>query len=253
MLVQLMQGSLAVQDRSALATWLRDDLGQVLPNIALVCIAGNLARRRYGVEVLARFGGEFLQPCTGCKQKLVSTALLDHWVGMPAGSRAGVFASQDVIDGTCDCPSAQTLRSASSVLVQGIRDERSGEDAIYLLFGTRPVWDEHHLTLFSLLLPQIDVASRRVWLPKDGGIAVGNGSISIGPASREWRDDSVMSSREQEVLGWVRAGKTNNEIAQILNISAFTVKNHLQRIYRKIDVINRTQAVAKLEEYARGR
>jgi DNA-binding CsgD family transcriptional regulator len=67
------------------------------------------------------------------------------------------------------------------------------------------------------------------------------------------REDAGISSREQEVLSWVRAGKTNYEIGQILNISAFTVKNHLQRIYRKIDVINRAQAVAKLEEYARSR
>jgi DNA-binding CsgD family transcriptional regulator len=38
-----------------------------------------------------------------------------------------------------------------------------------------------------------------------------------------------------------------------LNISAFTVKNHLQRIYRKMDVLNRAQAVAKFEDMSRRR
>ena len=40
-------------------------------------------------------------------------------------------------------------------------------------------------------------------------------------------------------------GKTNSEIGQILDISFFTVKNHAQRIFRKLDVLNRTQAVAQ--------
>jgi DNA-binding CsgD family transcriptional regulator len=31
----------------------------------------------------------------------------------------------------------------------------------------------------------------------------------------------------------------------ILNISAFTVKNHLQRIFKKLDVLNRAQAATK--------
>jgi DNA-binding CsgD family transcriptional regulator len=46
----------------------------------------------------------------------------------------------------------------------------------------------------------------------------------------------------------VRNGKTNFEIGMILDISAFTVKNHLQRIFRKLDVVNRAQAVAKLSK-----
>jgi DNA-binding CsgD family transcriptional regulator len=56
----------------------------------------------------------------------------------------------------------------------------------------------------------------------------------------------ALSSREQEIMDWVKHGKTNYEIGMILDISAFTVKNHLQRIFKKLDVLNRAQAVAKL-------
>jgi len=62
-----------------------------------------------------------------------------------------------------------------------------------------------------------------------------------------------LSAREHEILDWVRLGKTNEEIGRILDISAFTVKNHLQRIYRKMDVLNRAQAIGKLEDAARRR
>ena len=57
---------------------------------------------------------------------------------------------------------------------------------------------------------------------------------------------SGLSQREIEIMEWVRIGKTNYEIGMILNISAFTVKNHLQRIFKKLDVTNRAQAVERL-------
>ena len=46
-------------------------------------------------------------------------------------------------------------------------------------------------------------------------------------------------------MEWVMMGKTNQDIGMILNISAFTVKNHLQRIFKKLDVLNRAQAVTE--------
>ncbi len=55
----------------------------------------------------------------------------------------------------------------------------------------------------------------------------------------------ILTLREVEVLNWVERGKSNNEIAQILNISHLTVKNHVQKILRKLNVQNRAQAVAK--------
>jgi DNA-binding CsgD family transcriptional regulator len=51
--------------------------------------------------------------------------------------------------------------------------------------------------------------------------------------------------REVEILRWMQKGKSNAEIAQILSISQLTVKNHVQKILRKLGAHNRTQAVAK--------
>jgi DNA-binding CsgD family transcriptional regulator len=52
-----------------------------------------------------------------------------------------------------------------------------------------------------------------------------------------------LSSREDEVMRWLSEGKSNEEIGIILSISAHTVKNHLDRIYRKIGVDNRHAAM----------
>jgi DNA-binding CsgD family transcriptional regulator len=46
-------------------------------------------------------------------------------------------------------------------------------------------------------------------------------------------------------MNWVQQGKTNFEIALILEVSPLTVKNHLQKLFKRLDVHNRTHAVAK--------
>lgn len=55
----------------------------------------------------------------------------------------------------------------------------------------------------------------------------------------------LITPREVEVLAWVRDGKTNDEIAEILGLSMLTVKNHLRHAMKKLVVRSRGQAVAK--------
>lgn len=58
--------------------------------------------------------------------------------------------------------------------------------------------------------------------------------------------DVPLTHREREILGWVEAGNTNAEIAQILWISPLTVRKHLENAYEKLGVRTRTAAVARL-------
>jgi DNA-binding CsgD family transcriptional regulator len=51
-----------------------------------------------------------------------------------------------------------------------------------------------------------------------------------------------LSEREVEVLYWICLGKTNSEIAMILNISMYTVKNHVKNILKRMSANNRTHA-----------
>ncbi len=52
----------------------------------------------------------------------------------------------------------------------------------------------------------------------------------------------LLTKREMEVLIQVASGMFNKEIANSLNISERTVKNHISNIFKKIDVNDRTQA-----------
>lgn len=53
-----------------------------------------------------------------------------------------------------------------------------------------------------------------------------------------------ITERESDVLYWIGNGKTNREIGQILETSPRTVNKHLEQIYRKLEVDNRTSAAA---------
>ena len=53
---------------------------------------------------------------------------------------------------------------------------------------------------------------------------------------------SSLSERQRDVLKLLAAGESNKEIGRNLNISAATVKAHLEALFRRLDVKNRTQA-----------
>jgi len=73
--------------------------------------------------------------------------------------------------------------------------------------------------------------------PPRGRIASGTG--------RDWPGRSFgLSERESECLVLLAAGLRNAEIARSLYVSEDTVKTHLKRAYRKLDIGNRAQATS---------
>lgn len=58
-----------------------------------------------------------------------------------------------------------------------------------------------------------------------------------------------LTQREIECLAWVSEGKTSGELAEIVGLSEHTVNHYLLSATRKLDSVNRTQAVAKALRY----
>jgi DNA-binding CsgD family transcriptional regulator len=61
-----------------------------------------------------------------------------------------------------------------------------------------------------------------------------------------------LTRREAEVSAWMAEGKSNSEIAQILAVRPLTVKKHLERIFEKLGVENRTAAAGLVLNYHKG-
>jgi DNA-binding NarL/FixJ family response regulator len=78
--------------------------------------------------------------------------------------------------------------------------------------------------------------------------------LVIEPANKPREEDLLrekfeLTPRESEVLTWISRGKTNQEIAIILDFSPRTVNKHLEQIFRKLGVENRTTAAAVSLKY----
>jgi DNA-binding NarL/FixJ family response regulator len=58
----------------------------------------------------------------------------------------------------------------------------------------------------------------------------------------------ILSEREFQIMELVSAGKLNKEIAELLEIQTATITKHLQHIFVKLRVQNRTEAAIKFLE-----
>ena len=52
-----------------------------------------------------------------------------------------------------------------------------------------------------------------------------------------------LTIHQQQIISLVAKGLTNKEIALHLNLSEFTIKNHMHRIMKQVDAVNRSEAV----------
>ncbi len=70
----------------------------------------------------------------------------------------------------------------------------------------------------------------------------GSGARGLAPL---WEGD-LLTGREKDILEQLITGKSNGEIAQTLNISQNTVKNHVARIFDKLGVSSRAELLAEV-------
>ena len=114
----------------------------------------------------------------------------------------------------------------------------SGGASFFALFSLTEGPTERHVHCLNLLLPCLHLAFQRV-LSLEGERS--QTSISAGTSGPQ----ESLTERESEILFWITKGKNKDEISMILKISPVTVKNHIHRIYKKLKVHNRVQAVLR--------
>ena len=66
------------------------------------------------------------------------------------------------------------------------------------------------------------------------------------PASSSLRHQMALTPREKEVVAAMLRGYSNKQISACLNLSEYTIENHLRRIYKKFSVHSRTALIANL-------
>src|SRR5688572_6653273 len=126
---------------------------------------------------------------------------------------------------------------ATQLLVHGVHDA-DGRALSLFVFACRPgAAGPRQAYLAQLLVPSLHAAWTRTQLQQRRTEGGGAGERPGG--------GSILTVRELDILKWIYLGKSNYEIGAILKISPLTVKNHVQKILRKLNVVNRTQAIGK--------
>jgi transcriptional regulator EpsA len=125
---------------------------------------------------------------------------------------------------------------ATQLLSHGVHDA-DGRTVSLFTFACRPgTIGARQIYLAQLLVPAMHAAWVRTQVTRTPG------------SSDKVQGASVLTVRELDIIKWIYLGKSNFEIGAILKISPLTVKNHVQKILRKLNVVNRTQAIGKALE-----
>jgi len=120
--------------------------------------------------------------------------------------------------------------------------KKIAEDAISN--GVHGIFFEND-SLVSLKKGITSILKGELWFSRDSLTATLSSLVDKKniKSSFQSSDQAGLTRREKEIFKFIATGKTNEEIANKLNISTLTVKTHVSNIYRKINVPNRIQAI----------
>lgn len=226
-LLRTIESGMALLDRRQLFLWAQGPLQALLPHDVLLCIGLDGGGRVLRVECLHRtvLDAAALERLT----RELAPALAQAW---RAGPPAPLVLDGEEGDGAAACVALLRSGGYEHALVHGCVP-RAGPAGVFVLLGMPARPEARHGYFLQLLLPYLHLALLR--LPAPAALAAG---ATAAPAR-------ALSARERAILERIRDGRTNEEVALQLGISALTVKNHLQRVYRVLGVGNRAHAVAR--------
>lgn len=143
------------------------------------------------------------------------------------------FAPQFWSDTYRKCPPLKVFRSLAedfgldSGISSGLPRGTGGGGSLFSFAGPRVMQHARSVEILNLVLPHLHRAL-----------------CGLEPPDARRLPVSPLTQRELEVLRWTGAGKSSWEIGMILKIAERTVNFHIRNILKKLDSVNRAQAVA---------
>ncbi|MDP2371655.1 helix-turn-helix transcriptional regulator [Rhodoferax sp.] len=231
-LVAAMQSLDSVDTGADFVTWTKTDFHRALAHGAFMgCVGKVLAQ---GVQPMTVVSANFPDECMGSSAQphaRCSTFLMQSWLqsGQP-----------QLFDLRCDahapalgCLKAFKASGLHNIVAHGLFDINREHVSFFSFHQlTHPPRAEQAM-LLRLIVPGMHAALLRCLR-------------SQGEAPRHLAPQApALTSRETQVLSWICHGKSNSEIASILQVSPHTVKNQAQAVMIKLKVNTRAQAAAQ--------
>lgn len=241
--IGLIHESLRVRSHFEFLLWSQGNVQQFLPHDIMIAAWGDFSLGLIYFDIVSALPGIRTEHIHNTNLTPLLKQLFNYWKDE---SRAPFILKMDqgiFKDSELACNELNGhFKNMKSALVHAIKDGRGRHDCIYVLLSSSNTLPTSSMTMLEALLPYIDSSLRQLDHQSE--------QMHDHHPADELPEHYIgaLSAREMEIMDWVQNGKTNYEIGMILDISAFTVKNHLQRIFRKLDVISRAQAVSKLSK-----
>jgi transcriptional regulator EpsA len=244
---RVVSGSLNVRNHFDLLMWLQGDMQRYLPHDILIVAWGDFDKGDLHHDVISAMPGVRSINADAKDINALMAALYCKWAsdGKQQPLRLNhTDGSLQAYGSDLQSMMGAALHKMRSGLAHGLVDQRSSQNCLYVTLSGNATAADIGFNAMTRVLPYIDMALRQVsHLPYQ----LPESTESDKNAQANLAQDFGLSDRELEVLQWVAAGKTNPEIGAILDLSEFTIKNHLKRIFVKLNVINRAQAVSRFQ------
>ncbi len=231
-IIRTMESAVSVRNSRDFFLWSQGALQALVPHRVLVCLQYDEA---YQLRHVDCFRSTYVSPELVTALCAPDSGLAVRLAGyciegghFPCVLRPNTGPAEGPAAELCAAIGGLGLQNA---LVHGTDLLVSGA-SVFVLLSVDDMVNDRHVFFLDLFLPYLHLLSLRI-RPVD--------------QNRDRADEALqrLSGREREILGWITQGKSNSEIGSILHLSPLTVKNHLQRIYRKLNVHNRAHAVSK--------
>ncbi|MEO7493836.1 MAG: LuxR C-terminal-related transcriptional regulator [Massilia sp.] len=220
-LLRIIEAAVRVRDQHQFYLLTQGQLQALLPHRLMLCMQFD------GADALVRL--ECLHGSV--VGELVMQQLCDPFTGL------GVRLARQCKSGTGELAGfeAELERLGLDNVVAHGSGALAGGATLFALCGFPLRPSARQAYFLELLLPHLHMALLRLSPVSAGEVAMKAQASMSRP----------LSAREAEILAWVSEGKSNYEVGRILGISALTVKNHLQRVYRLLGVSNRAHALSR--------
>ncbi|MBV8663686.1 MAG: hypothetical protein JO107_11340 [Hyphomicrobiales bacterium] len=230
----IVENSFAISSRYQFFVWAQSSLQALLPHEILICGIEDGSRQGMAIHRFSAsryFRDEHFE------------AVIDPLNGL----RARLAAAREGLRGSVFFSPAQSARPADQQL-QSLVDENelrnlaaqlvpgaSGKtEALYAFARIGAPLDARMAHIVELVVPHVHFAFLRV-------LATEREVTSVGTQ----RSGRLVTPRQEEILVLIKEGKTNIEIARLLDCSPWTIKNHIQAILRRLDSNTRTHAISR--------
>lgn len=230
-----------IRDVAGFKEWLARDLGEYLPFGAAACGYGRLHAGGVATDYIVNVNfpvshfQEICNPSGG-----IETPLLRRWLKTEKPLFFDPAVHHDWPELSSHWMSVFTKNELQNAVVHGLFDWQRYVGTYFSFHRLPSETNQDLCEVLATVTPLLHDTFCRV---------IASVEASQELIKPQW---SLLTERELTVLTWVGRGRSNGEIAELMDISKNTVKHHVSHIMQKLGGINRVQLVNAYMAYPPG-